>query len=539
MAAAPDTDSLKRSLRAVRESSRLRLRRVPVKGFLGVALLVAAASAGGGLARGVLKLPDFVMLYLLVVTVAAVRWGRGPAVLAVVLSIITYDFFFVPPYFGFVPLDLRHLWSFAVMLVVGLVMSGLTSRLREQEQEARQREARTAALYELGRKLEATLDESQAAEVLSASVAELLEASTVIWLGRAGGRLEEVARAGKSLGAIARPDMLLRMFEGDAPGSASAPIRVGDGTIYLPVQAGARMLGVMGVRGARQGVNLLEPPAGKVAGDFLQALVRRGALAIDRAQLAHEAEAAALRARAEETRSSLLSAVSHDLRTPLAAITGAGTALQDPQNLSPAQRAELLDTLCEEAERMERLVGNLLDMTRLESGAIRVKREWVPAEELVGSAVTRLEKRLRGRVLSAELTSDLPLVPVDPVLFQQVIVNLLDNALKYTPAGCAIAIRGHAAEGKVVIEVCDQGPGIAPAALPHVFEKFFRDAHGSVRGAGLGLAICRGIVEAHGGTIEAHNRIEGGAVFRIALPVVGSAPSLPPPAGPDGTEDAT
>jgi two-component system sensor histidine kinase KdpD len=243
-----------------------------------------------------------------------------------------------------------------------------------------------------------------------------------------------------------------------------------------------------------------------------------------------EAESAALRVRTEEMRSSLLSAVSHDLRTPLATIIGAGTALRDESGrLAPGQRAELLETVCAEAERMERLVANLLDMTRVDSGSLALKRDWVPLEEIVGSVLTRLEARLADRQVVMHLPEELPLVSVDPVLFEQVFVNLVDNALKYTPGASPIEIRAAALGDAVEIEVADRGPGLAPGSEARIFEKFTRGAHPGVGGVGLGLPVCRGIVEAHGGTIRAESRQGGGAAFRIRLPLL-DAPAFVEPA---------
>jgi two-component system, OmpR family, sensor histidine kinase KdpD len=237
-----------------------------------------------------------------------------------------------------------------------------------------------------------------------------------------------------------------------------------------------------------------------------------------------EAEAATLRVRTEEIRSSLLSAVSHDLRTPLAAITGAGTALRDGGDLSQHERRELLDTLCEEAERLERLVANLLDMTRLEAGALEVKREWVPVEELVGSALSRIEARIDGRPITTEIPSDLPLAPVDPVLLEHALVNLLENALKYTPAGTPIEIAARRAAGGIELELSDRGPGLPEPPEP-LFEKFVRNAPRGTGGVGLGLPIARGIARAHGGDVVAENRPGGGARFVLNLPLGTSAPS--------------
>jgi two-component system sensor histidine kinase KdpD len=257
--------------------------------------------------------------------------------------------------------------------------------------------------------------------------------------------------------------------------------------------------------------------------DFFQAFCLQAAFAFERARLAEQARKSALHAKTEELRSSLLSAVSHDLRTPLAAITGSATSLRDDANLSPATQAELLGSICSEAERLERLVTNLLDMTRLEAGGVEPKREWIPLEEIVGGALTRLESKVGAREISTHITDDVPLLSVDAVLMQQVFINLLDNALKYTPESSPLLIEARVEGPYVVVDVSDRGPGVGetPSVL---FEKFRRGEVGGVSGAGLGLAICRGIIEAHGGTLSAHNREGGGATLRIQLPF----PSDPP-----------
>lgn len=237
-----------------------------------------------------------------------------------------------------------------------------------------------------------------------------------------------------------------------------------------------------------------------------------------------EARTAVLRARTEEIRSSLLSAVSHDLRTPLAAITGAGTALRDEGGeLGQGERRELLDTICEEAERLERLVSNLLDMTRVEAGTLEVKREWVPVEELVGSALARFEQQMNGRAISTVIPSDLPLAPVDPVLFQHALANLLENAFKYTPRGSPIDITARAVDGTIEVELADRGPGV-PQPVEPLFEKFVRRAPAGTAGVGLGLLIARGIARAHGGDVTASSRPGGGARFVVHLPIGADAP---------------
>ncbi len=263
---------------------------------------------------------------------------------------------------------------------------------------------------------------------------------------------------------------------------------------------------------------------------------RTQALSIERAKLAEEARVAGLRAKTEEIRSSLLSVVSHDLRTPLASITGAATVLRDDEKqasekLDPETRRELLTSIVSEAERLERLVGNILDMTRLEASGVSIKRDWVALDELIGSALTRLEERLGDREIVVEVSADLPLFLADPVLLEQLLMNLLENAEKYTPAKSTIEVHASVVTEGVRIEVMDSGPGFAPGTEAELFEKFFRGASGGTQGVGLGLSICKAVALAHGGTIAASNRPEGGALFTITLPVgvepaVESAPAL-------------
>jgi two-component system sensor histidine kinase KdpD len=220
--------------------------------------------------------------------------------------------------------------------------------------------------------------------------------------------------------------------------------------------------------------------------------------------------------------------VSHDLRTPLAAITGAASSLRDDMALDPATRRELADTISDEAARLNRLVGGLLDMTRLESGAVRVRKEWHSLEEVVGAALGRVGPALDTRPLRLDLPLGRDLVPLDDVLFGQVVVNLVENALKYTPEKSPIEITATVTDGRLRFEVADHGPGFAAGEETKVFDKFYRGAHGERGGVGLGLTITRALVEAHGGTIRAANRPGGGAVFTVEIPIEGQPPAIEP-----------
>jgi two-component system sensor histidine kinase KdpD len=262
---------------------------------------------------------------------------------------------------------------------------------------------------------------------------------------------------------------------------------------------------------------------------MLETFASQTALAVERARLAEEAEQARVQMETERLRSSLLSSVSHDFRTPLAAITGAASSLleDDGEPLAPATHRELAQSIYDEAERLNRLVRNLLDMTKLQAGAVTVNKEWQPLEEVVGAALTRLEKLLGDHPVSTELPVDLPLVPIDGVLIEQAMVNLLENAVKYTPPRALIEISAWRDAGAVVVEVADHGPGLPPGEEQRIFDKFYRaPTVGSTTGVGLGLTICRAIIEAHGGRIWAENRPGGGAAFRFTLPVEGQPPEI-------------
>lgn len=478
-------------------------------------LLVATATGLGVLARSVVAQADLVMVFLLIIMLIAFRYGRTPSLVAAGLSVAAYDFFFVPPFYTFRVESAPHILTFLTMFGVGIVISSLTSRLRGQERGARLRETRTSALYALSRELVTAQDEKPAAEVTAVRAAEAFGGDAVVLLLD---RANSLVLKGAS-----RPDIKLNddeltvarwVTEHGRPAGKGTDTLPGSRVTCVPIQAGATALGALGV--ITPSLELLEVEHR----GFLDAFVRQAALAIERIRLVEDAKAAALRIRTEEMRSALLSAVSHDLRTPLGAITGAGTALRDDRGqLSAEQRAELCDAICTEAERMEKLIGNILDMVQLESGGIVPKREWVPLEETVGSALSRLETKLGSREVKIALPEALPLLSVDPVLFEHVFVNLFDNVIKHAGAESPIEVSARVRDKMMEIEVADRGPGLPADAEKLAFEKFYRGPHARAGGLGLGLSICRGIVQTHGGTISAENRGEGGALFRILLPV--------------------
>jgi two-component system sensor histidine kinase KdpD len=470
------------------------------------------------------ELSNLIMVYLLGVVGVAARSTPGPSVLACALSVAAFDFFFVPPFLTFAVSDTQYFVTFAVMFVVALLIGGLTGRIRWLAQAAEQRERRTAALYALSRELAGVRGVTNILEAATRHVAEVFRSRVVVLLSDATGALAPRAdlTGGYEMDAseLAVGRWVYEHKQMAGLGTATLP---GVKALYLPLVASRGPIGTLGV--CPRDPQTLESPEQI---HQLETFANQTALALERGQLAEVAQEAHIRAEKEQLRSSLLSSVSHDLRTPLATITGAASSLLEVEGrLDDPTRRDLLESIAEEAGRLSRLVGNLLQMTRLESGAVEVRKEWQPLEEVVGAALSHVGQHIKGHPLSVRIPKELPLVPMDDVLIEQVLINLLDNAGKYSPEGAAIAVAAWSEEQTIVTEVADRGPGLPSGAEEQVFEKFYRGRSGAgQRGAGLGLAICRGIVEAHGGRIWAANRPDGGAVFRFALPAGGTPPEM-------------
>jgi two-component system, OmpR family, sensor histidine kinase KdpD len=472
-----------------------------------------------------LGLSNLIMVYLLGVVAVAMRRGRGPTALASVLSVAAFDFFFVPPFYSFAVSDTQYLVTFAVMLIVALVISGLTVRIRAQADAARNRERRTAALYAMSRELASTRGVDDLLAIALRHIVEVFPAEVTILLPDATGRLAPrsvptaTLRTDAAEQAVAEWVYAHRELAG--LGTATLP---GAAALYVPLIGSRGAGGVLGVKP-------LEPHAFDSPDQLhlLETFANQTALAIERAALVDEAQASQVRMETERLRNSLLSSVSHDLRTPLATITGAATTILDSgSRLDQRTQQELLESVRDEADRLNRLVQNLLEMTRLESGALQLRRDWHPLEEVIGAALGRLAKNLGTRRVTVSIPPDLPLVKIDDVLIEQVFVNLLDNAVKYTPPDSAIRIIVTATDQSVTAEVADHGPGLPKGQEARVFEKFYRAVPESGRGAGLGLAICRGVVLAHGGRIWAHNLPEGGVAFLFTLPLADTPPASVP-----------
>jgi two-component system sensor histidine kinase KdpD len=460
---------------------------------------------------------NLVMVYLLGTTIAGLRLGRRPSVLTTVLNVMFFDFFFVPPRFQFAVSDVQYAVTFGVMLMIGLVISTLMSSVRQQTRVAGARERRTALLYAMSRELAGTRDSASMARVAVKHVAEVFQCRATVLFPDANGKLEyprERPIDGSFLGA----DLAVAQWVADhgrraGLGSDTLPAAP---ALYLPLNTGRETVGVLAVLPTNRRRVLLPEQR-----HLLETFAGQIAVALERARLAETAEATRVAAEAESLRNTLLASISHDLRTPLAVMAGAGSTLATRgASLDEATRVALAQSIETKAREMSELVSNVLDLTRLDAGEVALHRESEHLDELVGVALNQYEQRLAGHPVEVRIPNDLPAVFVDAPLVVQLFGNLFDNAAKYTPPGTHVYVSATSDEPFVRVTVDDDGPGLPPGDPAELFEKFRRgEREATVVGAGLGLTICRAIVRAHGGTIEARRRPERGTRFEFTLPI--------------------
>jgi len=465
-----------------------------------------------------------VMLFLATVVYLAFRYGRGPAVLASVAAVLVFDFVFVPPYYTFAIADAQYAVTFAVMLVTGLMVSTLTARLRTQVESTRQRERRTSALYELGKQLSSLYGEMFLVSAACTKVAEVIGGEAAVYLRTATGYPQlvygEETVIGRHTISAAVAQWVIEHDQLAGPGTNTLPSAAG---IFLPLTGSQKTLGALALRVAEPR-DLLEPDQRRV----LEACANQLALALERDQLAIEAAEAKIQAEAEQVRSTLLSSVSHDLKTPLAAIAGASSSLLEARSLDDDTRRQLLETVSDEAGRLNRLLENILQMSKLDAGAVKPNLQWHVIDEIIGSALQRTHHALAHHTVEVRIAPQLPLVWIDGLLMEQLLVNLLENAARYTPPRTRVMVAA-AIDGKLLrLSVADSGPGLPVGSEERIFDKFYQAAAtaDSARGSGLGLAICRAIAKVHVGTIVASNRPTGGAEFVVRLPLAKDAPQV-------------
>ena len=459
-----------------------------------------------------------VMFYLAEVVWVGASLGRGPAVQASFLSALAYAFFFTEPYYRLAIQDAFQMITLAAFLLVGLVVSGFAALLRDQVGASRQREEHSAALNELSRDLTIALSLDELLAAVVHNVTHMFGQGAAVLLPQGEQLSVRALSPGLVLSSIALQAADWTFQHRKQSGSFTdtfpeAKVRC------LPLETRDGVVGVLAVAPREPGFGLSPELR-----NLLEGFARLGALAIERARLSEQASQAAVLRTTERLQTSLLNSISHDLRTPLATITGSISSLleveQNGTELSHEVRLDLLENASEEAERLNRLVGNLLDMTRLEAGAMRMKLVPGDIQDVIGAALERAARRLEGHPVATAIAEDLPVVRLDTVLMVQVLFNLLDNAAKYSPPGSPLEISAQRVGDEVEIRVADRGLGIPPDDLERVFGKFYRvQRSDGVPGTGLGLSICRGIVEAHGGQIRAENRPGGGVLMKLVLPV--------------------
>jgi two-component system sensor histidine kinase KdpD len=462
-------------------------------------------------------LTNLVMIYLLGATIAALRLGRGPASAAAVVNTLAFDFFFVPPRFSFAVANFEYVVTFGVMLAVALIIATLVASVRAQTRVAGARERRTALLYAMSRELAATRSLEDLARVAVKHVAETFASRAVVLVPDANGRLQH-PKSASIVGSLLGADLSVAQWVYDK----AAPAGLGTDTLpaaiaqYLPLKGAHHALGVLAVQ-PTQRRRLLLPEQRHLIETFAGQI----ALALERAGLQEEAEQSRVTAETERLRNTLLASISHDLRSPLAVITGASSALSDPSmTFDPEVRRSLAAQIEGKSKEMTEIISNVLDLMRLESGQFSLRLDWVMIDELVSSALERLGTRLAEHPVESRVPTDLPPVHVDSALMLQVFTNLLENVVKHTPPGTHATIEAVLERQFMRVSIEDTGPGLPPGDFERLFAKFHRGRdESSAGGAGLGLSICRAIVTAHGGQIDASQRPGGGARFSFTLPI--------------------
>ncbi|HMH88348.1 MAG TPA: two-component system sensor histidine kinase KdpD [Steroidobacteraceae bacterium] len=487
--------------------------------YLWATLACIAVTAGSMPLAAHFDRSNIVAIFILAVVLVGVRFGRGPAALSAVLNVAAFDFFFVPPRFSFAVSDVQYLLTFFIMLAVGLIAGQLTAGLRFQARVASHREERAGSLYEIARDLSGAMRIDEVIKISRESVERTFRATVAILLPDASGQIV-MPTPGVRPNSADKPlaieiGIAQWAFDRGQPAGFSTDTLPGSEVLYIPLRAPTRARGVLAVKAHNR--RLLRIPEQRQLLDTFAALI---AIALERVHYVGVAQGALVSMESERLRNSLLAALSHDLRTPLTVLVGLAESLcLTKPDLSTAQR-ETAEAITEEAHRMSALVSNLLDMARIESGGVKLNLEWQPLEEVVGTALEATRSILKQHHVEIRLPRDLPLVRFDALLIERVLVNLLENAAKYTPAGSTVTVSAEVLADQLSISVSDNGPGLPPGREDAVFEKFARGHRESATpGVGLGLAICRAIIDSHGGKIMGFNRPGGGATVNFTLPL--------------------
>ncbi len=476
-------------------------------------ILIGVATLIGIPLRTQVDPTNLAMFYLLIIMLVALRFGRGPSIFAAILGVLTFDFFIVPPYNTFAVSDLNYLFTFATLFVVSLLVSGLAARARDQAEVAQRRTLLTSELYDFTRDLAAATDLDAVLVQIAKHVRQTLGGEVAIFVAKAGQINLHTGSSSFQPGPEEQATAYW-VFQHETPAGQGTETLAGARGRYLPMKTIHATVGVLGVL-LPQGSEFITEEQNRL----LDAFCTQAAVAIERLHLEDQARRVEVMGETEKLQTALLNSISHDLRTPLVSITGAITAFQQNEKLKGPAREELLQTALGEANRLNRLVGNLLDMTRLEGGAIKPLRQSVDVREIIEVALEEYRERLNDRKVDVSIPNSLPFVYVDPVLIGRGVGNVVENALKYSPAGSRLEISAASKDGNVELEIADRGPGIPPDELNLVFDKFHRvNRPNQLGGTGLGLSISKGLIEANGGSIALNNRPQGGLAVTISLP---------------------
>jgi len=462
---------------------------------------------------------NIVAVFILTVVLVAVRFGRGPAALAAILSVGAFDFFFVPPRFSFAVSDVQYLLTFIIMLAVGLITGQLTAGLRFQARVASHREERAGSLYEIARDLSSAVQVEQVVKISDESIQRTFRASAALLLPDASGRLlvktPNADAKHPGAGLTVEIGTAQWAFDRGQPAGFSTDTLPGSEVLYIPLRAPTKARGVLAVKAHNR--RLLRIPEQRQLLDTFAALI---AIALERVHYVGLAQDALLKMESERLRNSLLAALSHDLRTPLTALVGLAESLALTAPKLSTTQLETAEAIQDEARRMSTLVSNLLDMARIESGEVTLNLQWQPLEEVVGAALDAARGMLQRHHIEVRIPRDLPLVKIDAVLIERVFVNLLENVSKYTPPGSTVTLAAGVIGDRLSVSVSDNGPGLPAGQEEAVFQKFTRgEREPATPGVGLGLSICRAIIESHQGKIVAAQRAGGGATFTFTLPI--------------------
>ena len=492
-----------------------RTRRNKAFQYLASVALVVAATILGAVARKALVPANIVFFYLSVVIITAILWGKGPAVMTSILSVLAFDYFLVPPYLTFAVSDVQYIFTFAGLLIVGLVISGLMSKTRRQTIEAGKKETQTSILYRLSRDIAASDSFEAVLRIIRTNIGEIFNCKVAVFLPAGGKIVPESFDAEFPIDEHENAIVDWVFTEGKPAGWGTDSLQAVKAH-YLPLKISKDIFGVLGIL-FKEGKSKPDNDES----DLLNALASQAAVAIQRVRLAETSRQMEIVKATEKLQIALLNSISHDLRTPLVSIKGAlSSLLQDSSLLDAGTRKELLETAYEESDHLNRLVGNLLDMTRVESGTLKIHLKPCELRDVIGASLQPLKDKLEGRDVQISIPEELPEIPMDFTLMMRVFVNLLDNAVKYSAQEAPIKITAALAENNVRIEVKDQGFGVPEEDLARIFDKFYRAVKPrQITGTGLGLTICKGIVEVHGGKIWAENNPDKGSTFTVVLPL--------------------